>query len=116
MPQRKAKRLPGGKWKLPGRGWVRHPKAIDTLVALNGMQAGDEIVFVRNAPRSGDGHMELRGGWVYVLEENEHYDPDYGADNWGGPKEPQLLFCIKGHYFTRSNILAWRRPRAKQHS
>src|SRR5687767_12122040 len=101
-------------------GWINEPKAIDTLVALGGLQPGDEIVLNKNIA-GGIAHMNMRHGGIYTIAVRRPSWDKYGKyAYWGGAPEEIILGVIEDraqvhlNYFTRSNISAWRRPLTHQ--
>ena len=95
--------------------WVRNQKAIDTIVALKMIQPGDEIFYRK--PKTGTGISNLRDRYVYAVRQPKADEDRIGEEaNWWGESEVILGILdnkkqTNGHYFTRTNIRAWRRPK-----
>lgn len=102
-------------------GWITEPEAIDTIVALRAIRAGDEIrvqkvlnIWIEKHINDGDvvvvAHIEDEG--------TTHPWTDHPVRH--GPNAPTShkarLFSDGRYVFARENIAAWRRPSGKKSS
>ena len=79
------------------RRWVRDPKAIDTVIALNAMQPGDELIVVNDPEFFRRDHENMGRGKRRVLR----------GERQSG-RSALHIWNIGRWSIIRENILAWR--------
>lgn len=96
----------------PEEGWVIDQRAIDTVVALSGIQPGDEIQIVNAV---GYNISDVFEGKVVVVIEEEGYKVGTPSQSNCAYAGAPVAFHFTGSWVgCRENIGAWRRPKKNE--
>lgn len=87
--------------------WLTDPAAIDTLVALNGLQVGDELILCVR-PRDNWNLQEEMDGLVVQVIDLTSCGPQFRTTF---PYEHRVAWVAGNWEIGRKHIKAWRRPK-----
>lgn len=91
--------------------WLTDPAAIDTLVALNGLQVGDELILRVLHQDDWNIREEMDGSLVQV-NDLTNCDPLHGGVTTMSNERSYRVAWVAGNWeIGRKHIKAWRRPK-----